>query len=205
MLRWANKHDKDIIALFMIAASGGICDYVLEDALIPRHKLLALELMRSNSALSLPNCLLVENEQSVIGLLCCYDLSDFLPQISLITDDNKRRALASFYQIKPMKNALYIDTIYIDTQYRHRGIGKWLLSHVSVFLERGMYKTIALYVWENNTIALSFYQLIGFKIVADKKSVDPNFPIPYKRYFMTMPIVQFNCFAKKNKNGIQLD
>lgn len=201
-LRWATRDDKDIIASFMIEASGGICEYLLSNvyATIPWYKLLSFEISKSDSALSFRNCQLVEINQEVVGVLCGYNILDFISQIDYIKDMEKKQKLREFYAITPKEKTLYIDTLCVASKYRGYGVGKFLLSKVINLLQYNLYENIALYVWQNNVVALSLYRSIGFQILEEKISHYPDFPIQQNRYLMNISVKEFrHFFTFKNR------
>lgn len=67
----------------------------------------------------------------------------------------------------------YIDSLYVDDAFQHRGIGSQLLKQIALwqqhyFSDRGLY----LQVSESNTEAIDFYLHMGGKVVQSRKRED---------------------------------
>jgi ribosomal protein S18 acetylase RimI-like enzyme len=68
----------------------------------------------------------------------------------------------SFY----LKPKVYIDRIYIRSEYRHAGLGTILIRTLKENLHSEGINTIELWCMKSNNIAYNFYKKIGFKEIS---------------------------------------
>jgi ribosomal protein S18 acetylase RimI-like enzyme len=59
-------------------------------------------------------------------------------------------------------NLALIEDVYIDENYRKKGLGLILMKEVEEFCKRNSYKRIQLLCRANNEIAINFYKKLGF-------------------------------------------
>ena len=184
-IRKANKTDKHIIANAMVNASGGLCDYILSAPpfTLPPKMLIAFEIAKDNAILSYQHCLIAEIAHTAVGVLCAYNTNDFIVSLQIAPPSKKMNMMQAFHDVLPT-NALYIDTLYINPNFRGQGIGKYLLSAIQQFLLKDYRPLVCLYVWADNSAALQLYQKFGFFIAEAVTINNPEFPFQQARLLM---------------------
>ena len=89
--------------------------------------------------------------------------------IKLIINLKIRKFIESIYLLYLNKNdklengEIYLDLIYIDPQYRNRGIGTFFMINLISLIQKKELKKIKLHVDPKNFIARNFYQKLGFE------------------------------------------
>ena len=68
---------------------------------------------------------------------------------------------------KMPQNALEVERIYVKKEYKHQGIGTKLFQKALDLAKSQQKNTIWLGVWENNPVALKFYNKLGFAQIGD--------------------------------------
>ena len=68
------------------------------------------------------------------------------------------------------KNAL-LDALYIDSEYRKKGIGNSLIQAFKKWCSNNDIENISVNVWSNNTSAQKLYEKNGFKTVKETKMI----------------------------------
>lgn len=194
-IRRASKKDKNVIAHLMVLASGGICEFLLDNMIqrLSAENVLALEVAKDHSSLSYKNCVLAEYEGQVVGVLCFYDVSLFTKQV----DDARNikiQMIKDFYHIN-IKNAIYIDTLAVKSEYQNKKIGLKLFKSLSQFIDDDNVQLI-LYVWNKNTRAIQFYQKFGFEKHSEISINTEDFPIKDKRLLMCSQLSNFKEAVK---------
>ncbi len=76
--------------------------------------------------------------------------------------------LVGFITFKIMYEKCEIEDIYIEEEYRRQGIGKKLLEEVEK--KANKCENITLEVNENNSVAIKFYESLGFKFIAKRNN-----------------------------------
>ena len=66
-------------------------------------------------------------------------------------------------------------TIYLDTNHRHHGVGKQLMSHLTEECKRRGYRVLIACITEENTESLAFHKHLGFKQVSCFHNVGEKF------------------------------
>ena len=74
------------------------------------------------------------------------------------------------------EDGILLNEIYIDKNYRRKGIGTHLLTNI---LKK--HSKVYLWVYKENTIALSFYEKLGFKI---KETTETRYFMEYDKSFI---------------------
>ncbi len=169
-LRMATKNDKLEIAKAMVAASGGICDFLLGHLPAPLspHKILSLEVARDESRLSYRNALIASLQQTVMGVMLFYDWALLTkPTEQRLIDTTKLDCFKPFYDFE-LQNTYYIDTVYVHPAHRGQGLGKqmiaWLENHILKNQSTTEINQLSLYVWANNRAAIQLYRRVGFDL-----------------------------------------
>ena len=85
-------------------------------------------------------------------------------RISLVLFDGKK-AIAHINISRWSKDGITGDLyIYIDKEYRNRGVGKALINLILGLAKKDKYETVALEVDSNNKIAIRLYKKMGFVV-----------------------------------------
>lgn len=80
---------------------------------------------------------------------CCYQIFD-------------KRLIASMIIYKDHVGG-WIDHIVVDSEYKHKGIGRFLLGEASNYFKKRLINEMNLEVWSANSSALKFYKKLGFE------------------------------------------
>lgn len=85
--------------------------------------------------------------------------------ILLVVEENKCIIvyLVAFFVINSYQKIGYIDYLFIDNNYRRKGIAKDLIKEFTKILRKRKIKKIKLGVNINNDVAINFYKNLGFK------------------------------------------
>ena len=185
-IRAATKQDKNIIAESMVAASGGMCHFLLS-GMVPGlsvERILAFEVAKDHSPFSYRYCQIGELDGDFAGVLCAYPFSQFLNQMAATkVAPPKLSKVQPFYTL-PVREALYIDTLFVNPLYRGQGFGQALLKGVERILKAVEWPELLLYVWSNNQAAVRLYQSFGFTVKEEVRATDVAFPIQASRLLM---------------------
>lgn len=65
-------------------------------------------------------------------------------------------------------NSIELQRLYVDSDYRDKGVGKLLAKHVESIAQDKNMNNIWLNVWEGNTVAQAIYKKWGFKVVGEE-------------------------------------
>lgn len=107
--------------------------------------------------------ILAENEDSLLGFVCIYTNLE--------------------YQYGSL-----IDNLHVKPHYKGKGLGKLLISKASdLIFEKCSTRAMHLWVYEDNTAAISFYEKIGGKKVekSPMKNPDGTTSMCYRMYWET--------------------
>jgi ribosomal protein S18 acetylase RimI-like enzyme len=106
-----------------------------------------------------------------------YENSDLFKDINLVVKNTDGEILAGLLGKKYYMNAAYIDTLWVDNNYRGKGLGTQLLKKFE-----GIVKTLNCHLIHLDTFdfqAPEFYEKNGYKIYG---TLDDN-PIGHKRFY----------------------
>ena len=62
------------------------------------------------------------------------------------------------------RKVLYIESIAVDEQMQHKGIGCKLINHIKKFAKKQGFESIELNVWAFNNNAIEFYKAMGMNL-----------------------------------------
>lgn len=72
-------------------------------------------------------------------------------------------AIAGIFIVREFEDGLLIDEIYLYDEYRNKGIGSKLINDVK-------HENVYLWVYKNNTSAISLYKKLGFEIIDETET-----------------------------------
>lgn len=68
-------------------------------------------------------------------------------------------------------NVAYLDALYIDPEYRKKGIGNALIDAFKKWCINNNIKSIEVKLWTNNTEAKKLYEKVGFETIKEIKEM----------------------------------
>jgi len=95
------------------------------------------------------------SEEQIVGALLCLPLK---------FDKDLPDSISSRYEVE---NCIYIAELMVAEKHRGRGIGKKLLANFQKEMDNDKFHDIFIRVWDQNALALSLYQKMGFVPVAE--------------------------------------
>jgi ribosomal-protein-alanine N-acetyltransferase len=107
-------------------------------------------------------------EQSSFNKFDAYTLEDFKrwygfnPDLCLVAEID--RSIAGYLVSRVLKDKLDLASLAINPAYRRRGVGAALLEYAEMQMEKYKLKVIELEVRKTNSIALAFWQRMGFAV-----------------------------------------
>lgn len=173
LYRAARKDDaREIAALFRIS-SEGVADYVwttLQDD-YPGLSLIEIgerRYQRENTDFSYQNCLMVEVDGAIAGMMHSYAMPDVIEPLPEDFDPVLRPAAEL-----EIPGSLYISGLALQPDYRNRGLGGAMLGKAHD-RARGMgLAQISLLVFEANEGAVRLYKRHGFREI-DRRTLVPH-------------------------------
>jgi ribosomal protein S18 acetylase RimI-like enzyme len=171
--RDARREDARAIAELFRISSEGVADYVwttLQDG-YPGLSLVEIgerRYQRENTDFSYQNCLMVETEGAVVGMMHSYAMPDTLEPLPDDLDPVLRPAAEL-----EIPGSLYISGLALQPDFRNRGVGTRLLGQ-AYERARGMgLGQVSLLVFEANEGAVRLYRRHGFREV-DRRTLVPH-------------------------------
>lgn len=95
------------------------------------------------------------SDEQIVGALLCLPLK---------FDKDLPDSISSQYDVE---NCIYIAELMVDEKHRGKGIGKKLMIDFQKEMNRDKFHDIFIRVWDQNALALSLYQKMGFVPVAE--------------------------------------
>ena len=173
-VRPATKDDCGTIAALYSISSDGVADYIWTKLAGPGEDILEVgrkRYEREGSAFSYENCVVVENEGQVVGMLVAFPMRI---DPSEVEDDP---VLIPYGKLEE-DDSYYICGMAMFPEFRGCGMGTKLLALAEQHaIERGFDK-LSLIVFEQNTGARRLYERSGFSEIAR----EPVFPHPLIHY-----------------------
>ena len=124
---------------------------------------------------------LSEDEKNKINEYVTNSVSEmFKDYYNIIIDDK----IIGSVCIKDLENAKLLDEIYLEKEFRNNGIGTDIIMKL---LKESNNKNIYLWVYKENSKAVSLYKRLGFKIIDETES----------RYYMEYNVKR----QKQNENN----
>lgn len=116
---------------------------------------------------SYPNVTVAEKDGKIVGHIMSYNSSFFHPsdEMKEFLPEDRYGWLDQYYQIGVPNNALYIESLAVDDGLRSQGIGKALMNTAVTRANNEGYKSLCLFVFEENNRGQKFYEREGFKLM----------------------------------------
>ena len=163
-LRAAAKSDCGSIAALYSISSDGVADYIWTTLAQPGEDILEVgrhRYEREDSAFSYRNCVVVEHEDEVIGMLVAFPM-----HAEETTEDDEYDPVLAPYARLECDNSYYICGMAVFPEYRGKGIGTRLLQLAEGHALAKGFDTMSLIVFEQNNGAKRLYERFGYREIA---------------------------------------
>lgn len=168
IFRPATPQDSLKIAPLIIAAGGGIFEFLLEDFLqdTTLESLLSSEVKKEEGNLSYHNIEVAQLKDKVVGMTNTHPIEEFgvTEEIKNFIDPEKLDWLAELFMNK-VEGSLFLNILSVFPDYQKQGIGTRLINNSKQKARREKFTSISLTVWTDNTEALGLYKRQGFQEV----------------------------------------
>ena len=167
IIRPAQRQDARRIAQLFRMSSGGIADYVWSKLAEPGEDLLNVgqrRYERDGTDFSFHNCTVVHCKGRIIAMMLAYPMHS---DPSYVQTDP---VLAPYRKLEE-DNSYYISAVAVEPHYRRRGIAAELMLEAEIACRRQGLSSLSLIVFEQNTIAKQFYEVLGYTEKAREKVV----------------------------------
>lgn len=163
--RPATKQDCHELAYLLCMASGGVADYMWS-RLAPKYPgLTPLEIgahrfAREEPNLSYTNCVVAEQDGTVIGMLFAFPIEEGQGE-----KDESQDPILEPYEELEVPGSFYICALALLPAFRGRGLGTELLSLARERARERGFGSLSLLVFEQNEGAVELYERNGFEVV----------------------------------------
>ncbi len=168
--RKAHNNECSMLAEYIYYASDGILDYLFNDT-IPNMtvtQLLTFGLADEQRYNSYKGVIVAEYNYKIIGMIQAYsnihhkiddEMRSFIPMKRL-------ERFNEFYNSR-VDNSFFINAMYVDEEYRRKGIANKLISLVREEAKSCGFDKLSLFVLSDNISAQKLYHYNGFKTVKE--------------------------------------
>lgn len=188
LFRPAQRGDAREIARFFQITSEGGADYIWSLIAQPGEDLLevgAARYAREGVNFSYENCLIVEHQGRVIGMMHSYVMRHD-PHAEPVTDP----VLAPYADME-IPDTLYISSLALDEGWRNQGLGATFLQAAQARCDALGLDGLSLIDYAANTGARRFYERHGFHIVKTCQiTPHPLFRVTGQAYLMSRPVTR---------------
>ncbi len=163
-LRAATKTDCRTIAALYSISSDGVADYIWTTLAQPGEDIFEVgrrRYEREDTDFSYRNCVVVEREGEVIGMLVAFPM-----QVTETTQGDECDPVLAPYGRLECDNSYYICGMAVFPEYRGQGIGTRLLQLAEKNAHTMGYGTMSLIVFEQNNGAKRLYERFGYREIA---------------------------------------
>jgi len=178
MIRPARREDSRRIAELFRISSDGVADYIWSQAAAPGEDALevgARRYARSGVAFSFENCIVLDVEGKIGGMLHAYVMPPRAPNFEVSEVDP---VLAPYARLE-IPGSYYISGVAIEPSLRGRGMGRVLLSHAYRRAAELGCRSVSLIVFDANVRARTLYEREGFQVV-DRDRIVPHPAVHYE-------------------------
>lgn len=175
-LRPAIKSDCMTIAALYSISSDGVADYIWSTLAAPGEDILDVgrrRYEREDSVFSYNNCVVVEKDNKVIGMLVAFPM-----QTSDDSGDNDVDPVVAPYSKLECNNSYYICGMAVFPEHRGHGIGTQLLATAEQQAHAKGFDKLSLIVFKQNEGAKRLYERAGYHEIA-REAVVPHPLIHY--------------------------
>ena len=176
-LRPATKSDCRTIAALYSISSDGVADYIWTTLAEPGEDILDVgqrRYEREDSVFSFKNCVVVEKDDKVIGMLVAFPM---LTTDDAGDDDDVDPVLAPYSRLE-CPNSYYICGMAVFPEHRGHGIGTQLLATAEQQACAKGFNKLSLIVFEQNAGAKRLYERADYRKIA-RETVVPHPLIHY--------------------------
>ena len=173
-IREANKSQAaEISSLIMMAMTDECCMYFCGDGygLDDFHRMMTMLAEREDSQYSYSNTLVAMDEDKVVGCSVSYD-GGRLHELRRVFIEAARQHIGkdhSGMDDETQAGELYLDSLAVLPEYRHRGIAKALLLATKKRADKLGLPCVGLLVDKGNPTAEALYTSVGFGYVGDNQ------------------------------------
>lgn len=172
-LRLASWDEVDLISKVITEVSEGFLDHLFLGMKIQEPRdLLELAFLKKIAPFELNNVNFVIHECKPVGMLFGYGPQE-ASKDSLVRSffgEKKFDELSNIF-LSGVKDAYWINTIWISPEMRNQGLGTLLLDCSAYIAEGRGLKKISLHCWADNEKAISFYERNQFEVVEQKDAL----------------------------------
>lgn len=175
-IRPAVREDCAEIAKLFLISSDGLAEYIWGRMDMPGLSLIevgAQRYAREETAFSYQNCLVVEQDGKVVGMLHCFPM-DPDPDSSEAESDPVLRPYSELEDY----GSLYISGIAFYPNYRNQGLGTRLLEAAQDQARRLGLPRVSLICFERNEAAMRLYRRFGYREI-DRRAIVPHPALHY--------------------------
>lgn len=190
--RPARIEDCYAIAELFSIASDGVADYVWSTMAADYPGLTLLDIgakryANPDSNFSYKNCIVIEQNGEVIGILVTFPIAESEKPIQNLKSNDEPDILAPYSLEAP--GTWYICAIALFPEFRGLGLGTQLLELAREQAREHGFTELSLLCFEQNTGALKLYKRNGFKVI-ERAAVVPHTLIHYTGdvLLMTAPV-----------------
>lgn len=175
-LRYAVADDLDFVSRVVTEVSEGIVECLFAD-LLPMQQasdVLRLAFGRNVAPYVTENVILAEVGDQTAGLLFSYDARE--QQIPTLMENfltAKRIDPVREVLTATVDDALWVNTLWVNPQFRGRGLAQLLLEVAADKARDLSLKKIALHAFAENEAALGLYRKAGFEVLKEVMLGDP--------------------------------
>lgn len=149
-------------------ASGGIMEFLFHDLLgqYSRTEVMAKSIEEKQGTDSYENAIVAEHQGNIIGIVYSYssDFHGITESTRSFFPSDRLAVLKEFYNSK-VENSWFLDSIYVDEEFRGTGIGSKLIALTKQRARENGCSQLSLMVMADNTVARRAYERNGFRIV----------------------------------------
>jgi len=168
--RMAELEDCELMASWIVEASGGIMNYLLGDLLEEGSPvaLVGLAVCDENATVGYPNILVAQLRSKLAAALVGYDSSRYgLPDtLSSFVPKDRIQGLGQL-MCSPLPPGFYLQTVIVNSCFRRMGLGEKLLQQAGLWASALGFSNLLLHVWQDNTAAIRLYKKAGFEILQE--------------------------------------
>jgi len=168
--RMAELEDCELMAAWIVEASGGIMSYLLGDLLLggTPEALVGLAVCDENATMGYPNILLAEISGEPAAALVGYDSKRYgLPDTLLSFVPRERVDGLGELMTFPLPPGFYLQTVIVSSSFRGTGLGGKLLPQAGLWASALGFSTLLLHVWQDNAPAIRLYEKSGFEVLRE--------------------------------------